>query len=468
MAGQVADWDHVDDELDLWVLGPSEVHVDGVTLAIGRGRCATLLAWLALHAGDSVGVDRTASVLWPHLPVDVGRSRLSGALSALRRACRPFPLEVHRRSGRVIVGLPPATVDAYRFERAVDTARERLHTGMPAHVIPGLRAALATWRGTPYPELSHDPDGIAEQVRLQEIRLDAVEMLHGTLLLEGPRPGLVAQITALTVEHPARELSWRQLVAALQADGRNVEALRAFQACRSALAADGLIPSAAIRQVEAAVLEGRRPAGELLLPAPRKRRVTAGDHTGWRPSGRPTGRAAIDSAAASAEASRGRPAVDWPSAVAGRWSDPSRARLVVVGPVGSGDVGDPAAAWSEHTASQDWSLWVTAADGVPRRVASGSGREERSATPRPSAGTPDRSGTRPQARRDAARIAQAAAHRPTVVLVDLRAVTAPHAGVMDVVHEVLATAAPVLVVVVDSGPTDATVHLRALADEIVS
>jgi hypothetical protein len=160
--------------------------------------------------------------------------------------------------------------------------------------------------------------------------------------------------------------------------------------------------------------------------------------------------------------------MDWSSAVARRWSDPSRARLVVVGPLGSVDASDPTAAWSEYAAAQDWGLWVAAPGGVPQRADSGSDREERSATPLPAAGTADRFAARPRARRDAARIAQAAAHRPTVLLVDLRAVTAPRGGAMRLVHEVLATAAPILVVVVDAGPTDVTVHLRALADEIVS
>ena len=50
--------------MDVRVLGPLEVSVEGRPVALGGGKPRALLAMLALHAGAAVSSDRLIEGLW--------------------------------------------------------------------------------------------------------------------------------------------------------------------------------------------------------------------------------------------------------------------------------------------------------------------------------------------------------------------------------------------------------------------
>lgn len=265
-----ADWDDVNDLFSVHVLGPIRARVDGSPAELGRGLRPRLLSWLALHQGTAVTVERTVEAMWPDSDAAIGRSRLAGLIWSTRGAVSPADLGVTRDQARLFVTLTPEQVDACVFQAAVRHAQGSMFQS-PHRTVKALSGSLALWRGDPYPELAHDPDGIAEAVRLTILRLDALEHLHGLQILLGPPPGLAAEISAVVGADPTRETSWRQLMAVLQATDRHVEALRVFHECRRTLLDHGLTPSSGTRAVEQAVIEGRLPDAPLLLPDQRRK-----------------------------------------------------------------------------------------------------------------------------------------------------------------------------------------------------
>ncbi len=287
------------DLLAVNVLGPVRADIDGAPVALGRGLRPRLLAWLALRRNAPVTVERTIDAIWPGTDVATGRSRLASLVWSTRRVVAPADLGVSRERARLLVTLAPDQFDVSRFETAIGKTQAATSSD-PFRTVDALTASLALWRGEPFPELGHDPDGIAEAYRLCELRLDALEHLHGLQTVLGPPPGLAAEIASVIDADPTRQTSWRQLMAALQATDRQVEALRAFHDCRRALLTHGLTPSPQTRAVEHALIEGRPPPASLLLPSHEP-----------APSGPRSG-------------------PSWPLEVIGSWVADRTARLVIV------------------------------------------------------------------------------------------------------------------------------------------
>src|SRR5262249_11699656 len=102
------------------------------------------------------------------------------------------------------------------------------------------------------------PDGdIArtERDRLRELRRVAVEDRVEADLGAGRHSQLVGELEGLVSAEPLRERRTAQLMLALYRSGRQVDALRAYQAARRCLQDElGLEPGAELRRLEAAIL----------------------------------------------------------------------------------------------------------------------------------------------------------------------------------------------------------------------
>ena len=143
-------------------------------------------------------------------------------------------------------------VDAHRFEQLVTEARE----ADPAVAADGLRQALALWRGPALADFAFEPWAHAEIVRLEELRLDALQDRIDADLALGRAAGLVAELEALVVEHPLRERLRGQLMLALYRSSRQADALDAFRAARETLVEQlGIEPGRELRRLERAILE---------------------------------------------------------------------------------------------------------------------------------------------------------------------------------------------------------------------
>ena len=108
-------------------------------------------------------------------------------------------------------------------------------------------------------DLDELPFASAEQARLEEHRLDVVESRVDAQLACGRHQETVAELEALTTEHPLRERFWFQRLLALYRAGRQADALRAYRELRSVLVGQlGIEPGPRLRDLETRILRQDR------------------------------------------------------------------------------------------------------------------------------------------------------------------------------------------------------------------
>src|SRR4051794_26041917 len=153
--------------MEVRVLGPLEVRVNGRVMAIGGSKPSAVLAVLALQADRPVSAERLAVALWGEdapqgavKTVQVHVSRLRKALGDSSGAL----LATTPAGYRLVVG--PEGLDAERLERAVAAGREVLAAGDADRAASMLRGGLALWRGTPLEEFGWAPFAPIEMRRL--------------------------------------------------------------------------------------------------------------------------------------------------------------------------------------------------------------------------------------------------------------------------------------------------------------
>ncbi len=143
-------------------------------------------------------------------------------------------------------------MDVHRFEDAL--ARARRTPDAPTD----LDAALATWRGPAYTDVTGSTWAQRNRIRLEALRLEEVE-LRARLLLDS---GSGAELGAHVTEHLWREPAWGLLARALHRAGRQADAPATLRRARTMLADQlglDLDPRADLRRLETAILRGAAP-----------------------------------------------------------------------------------------------------------------------------------------------------------------------------------------------------------------
>ncbi|MGZ5362308.1 MAG: BTAD domain-containing putative transcriptional regulator [Solirubrobacterales bacterium] len=246
-------------DTELRLLGPLEATRGGEPVALGTPQQRALLVILALRPGEVVPRDRIVDELWGESPPDTASKLVQVYVSRLRKA-----LEPERRGGEheMLVTRSPgyalridrSRTDVGRFEDLASKGREALGAGAPAEAESLLTEALAEWRGPALADFALEPFAQAEAARLEEVRLAATEDLIDAQLALG-RPGLAGEIESLISRNPFRERLRGQLMLALYREGRQSEALAAYQEARRTLVDEvGIEPGPALRELERAVL----------------------------------------------------------------------------------------------------------------------------------------------------------------------------------------------------------------------
>jgi predicted ATPase/DNA-binding SARP family transcriptional activator len=244
---------------------------DGEQLVEVEGaKARALLVLLLLHANDVVPSDRLIDDLWSGSPPSTAANALQVYVSRLRKLLGREAV-VTRAPGYQLQ-VEPDRVDALRFSRLVEEAREALADGRPEAALAGLEEALALWQGAPLAEFVYEPFAQAPINRLEELRLTALEEDFEARLALGRGADLVADLEALVAEHPLRERLRGQLMLALYRAGRQAEALELYQETRRLLVEElGIEPSPSLQRLETAILRQDpalepEPAGEAAPP----------------------------------------------------------------------------------------------------------------------------------------------------------------------------------------------------------
>jgi YVTN family beta-propeller protein len=242
-------------DLEVRVLGPLDLRVDGERLELGGGRQRALLAMLVLHRGRVVSTDTLIDALWDGDPPGTARKALQNFVVQLRRVLEPAGddlLATVPPGYSLRVG--PEVVDAYRFERLAGEGR-RLLSHDPARASEMLREALSLWHGDALAEFAYADFAAAEIARLDELRLGAIEDRIDADLAKGQSAELVSELEALVVQHPLRERLLGQLMLTLYRAGRQADALALYRDASSRMRSElGLEPGIRLRELELAIL----------------------------------------------------------------------------------------------------------------------------------------------------------------------------------------------------------------------
>jgi DNA-binding SARP family transcriptional activator len=232
------------------LLGPLEVAEQNREAVLGGAKQRSLLAILLLHANEVVATDRLIAELWGESPPATVSKSIQSYVMRLRRELGPERLST--RPPGYVLNVAPDELDLAVFERLRGEARR----AEPARAAQKLREALALWRGPPLADLAYEPFAQTEIVRLEELRLAALEERIDADLAAGRHGDLAGELEALVTAHPLRERLRAQLMLALYRSGRQAEALHVYRAARRELADElGLEPGEELRRLEQAILQ---------------------------------------------------------------------------------------------------------------------------------------------------------------------------------------------------------------------
>ena len=250
--------------MDLRLLGPVELRLGDGPVELGPRKQRAVLAMLALRAGRTVPTDALIEGLWGEEPPATAAKMVQLYISHLRPMLNgDSGAQIVTRDRGYQLRLADGEVDAARFERLLEGSR--------------AREALALWHGDALEDVAGEPFAAAEIRRLDDLRLRATEMAIDADLAAGRHAAAISELAPLVAEHPLRENLHRQRMLALYRDGRQSEALAAYQDARTALVEQiGVEPGAELRALHEAVL-GQDPA--LDLPGSAGTRSGAGTAT---------------------------------------------------------------------------------------------------------------------------------------------------------------------------------------------
>jgi DNA-binding SARP family transcriptional activator len=282
--------------MEFRILGPLEALEEGRAVGLGGSKQRALLALFLVHANETLSVDRLIDELWGGRPPPTAAKTVRVYVSRLRRALAGGE---GNGSGGVLatrgrgyaLSLDPERLDAHRFERLVAEGRGELAAGDPGRAVATLEEALALWRGAPLADLAYERFAQREAARLEELRIDALELLIDAKLALGRHGEVIGRLEALIAEHPYRERPRGQLMLALYRSGRQAEALAAYQGARRTLVEElGIEPGERLRELERAILR-QDPGLELPATEPAEREEPPGQLAPPSPAPKPVARA---------------------------------------------------------------------------------------------------------------------------------------------------------------------------------
>jgi DNA-binding SARP family transcriptional activator len=252
---------------DYRILGSLEVREGDRVVALGGARCRAVLAVLVICANRPVSVSRLIEEVWGDPAPPSAGNVVQGHVSDLRRALGRDAIET--RGDSYVLHIEHGGRDVDRFEQHAARGAEALRAGRNEEASVACAEALALWRGPALSDIAEGGMLVAESLRLDEMRLHALEQRIEADLACGRHAEVVGELRALVAEHRLREPLRAHLAVALYRAGRQVEALDVLREARRSLADElGLDPSPRLQELERAILQHDPAVGEPLRTAP--------------------------------------------------------------------------------------------------------------------------------------------------------------------------------------------------------
>jgi len=263
--------------MEVRLLGPVELVVDGRVVGVQAAKQRALLALLALHASEVVAADRAVDELWGERPPPSAHKLVQTYVWQLRKLVGEA---LRTRPPGYELAIAPEQVDSGRFERLLARGQEQLAAGDAERADETLTEALALWRGSALGDVELLGFAGQEAESLQVLRVAAQEARIEAALALGRHDDLVPELEELVAAHPYRETLRAQLMLALYRCGRQAEALDAYMQMRRLLRQDlGLEPTPSLQELQHAILRhdaslARAPRqGRGALPVPPTRLI---------------------------------------------------------------------------------------------------------------------------------------------------------------------------------------------------
>ncbi|MEN8040793.1 MAG: BTAD domain-containing putative transcriptional regulator [Actinomycetota bacterium] len=257
--------------MEFHVLGSIEVIDNGTSVTLGPPMHRALLAYLLIHANETVSTDRIIDALWGEAPPRTAKKAVQTYVSSLRKTIGSE--RIRTDPAGYSLSVEQSELDAWTLSSLVDEADQVL-ADRPESAIQLLTEADAIWRGRPFGDVTYSEFARAEIRQLEELRARSLESLIEARLAVGHHRETVGQLRSLVAEFPHRERFWGQLMLAYYRSDRQVDALRAFQHASEALAEIGMEPTRNLVELEARIfnqdstLDWYQPTEEGNLPTP--------------------------------------------------------------------------------------------------------------------------------------------------------------------------------------------------------
>jgi DNA-binding SARP family transcriptional activator/Tfp pilus assembly protein PilF len=271
-------------DIELRMLGPVEVRLDGVPVDLGPPKRRVVLAMLAAGAGSPVPVEALIDELWGNDPPRSARANLRTYVASLRAS---LPTTPHWQLASVhdsyVLRIGDVRFDADEFRRHTDAGRAALTGGDTVTAALKFERALALWRGRCGEDIPRGPYLSIAFAVLDEQRVAAYEDYVEARLAEAWRSEgaaahhdeLLPLLRRLTAEHPLRERLWGQLMLALYRAGDVAGALKTFTAARAAFTGElGIEPGAYLQQLHRSMLDRDPRLGETGTARPAGRGIS--------------------------------------------------------------------------------------------------------------------------------------------------------------------------------------------------
>ncbi|MEU8782112.1 AfsR/SARP family transcriptional regulator [Streptomyces sp. NPDC048637] len=212
-----------------------------------------MAAILISEVNQVITVSRMIDLAWDADPPARARGVVHNHVHRLRQLL-VGQAEIATRGRGYALLADPCAVDVNRFRYLVSNA----HEAEPRTAVAKLRQALGLWRGDALADVPGERVRRTLGVGLTQARVAALQELGSKLLMLGRHGELIAELTAWLAEHPLHEELTALLMRALQASGRQAEALDHYHRTRRHLKDQlGIDPGPALSETYMAVLGGK-------------------------------------------------------------------------------------------------------------------------------------------------------------------------------------------------------------------